>query len=67
MADALRERDKLETELLAVKKDYKARIDLSAPRLRKRQRNTVPANGLKPSPATALKIGRRWRSYGAIP
>jgi len=29
MADALRERDKLETELLAVKKDYKARIDLS--------------------------------------
>ena len=61
MADALRERDKLETELLAVKKDY------PSPRLRKRQRNTVPANGLKPSPATALKIGRRWRSHGAIP
>lgn len=29
MAEALRERDKLETELLAVKKDYKARIDLA--------------------------------------
>ena len=32
MADALRERDTLETELLAVKKDYKARIDLSVSR-----------------------------------
>lgn len=29
MVDALRERDKLETELLAVRKDYKAHIDLS--------------------------------------
>ena len=63
MADALRERDKLETELLAVKKDYKARIDLSVSKAAEAAAEYRSGKRFE----TALKIGRRWRSYGAIP